>query len=158
MKFIRRFIYEYVSSFLFHWFVFGNVAGKRVLSNSNATLCFFFAAFEGNALRNVPVYASRSIGTNFCVTEERKLFSVYVVFCRRKSPKRFHYFLLFPWLYSFSFFFHFLFLRPAIALFFFFYSQQCRKFNSNVVWCAHEISFLLVPAWCKYFVVLHFLV
>lgn len=135
MKFIRRFIYEYVSSFLFRWLVFANVAGKRVLSNSNATLCFFSAAFEGNALRNVPVYASRSIGTNFCVTEERKLFSVYVVFCRRKSPKRFHYFLLFPWLYSFSFCFS-LFV-PATCyrsvFLFFFYSQQYRKFNSNVV-------------------------
>lgn len=65
--------------------------------HSRCNIMFFlFPDFEGNALWNVPVYTSHSIGTNFYVTNERKLYSAYLAYCWGILFRRPRYFLAFP--------------------------------------------------------------
>lgn len=86
--------------FLFPFFLIGKYPEKSTIKEFLATrrnVTLFFPVFEENTLWNVPLYATYSIGTNFCVTEERKLSSVYVASPARENRfERFKNFLMLP--------------------------------------------------------------
>ena len=77
--------------FLFPFFLIGKYPEKSTVKEflaSRRKVTFFLPVFEENTLWNVPLYATYSIGTNFCATEERKLSSVYVAFPARENRFR----------------------------------------------------------------------